>query len=192
MTTNELTIDIDQDNDSESPRTWGHAGHFLMMHNHYSLGDIDASEYLDHKPNEYLSWKDIEDELKHKRMYVAPVYMLDLSGLRLSTTEFNDRWDAGQVGFIFLTKEEALKIVGGKRMGSSKKRIIREYLRQEIEVMDQYVDGDVWTYVITDSDGNELDACSGMYGYAYCEETANQAAAELQAQAAKETADGSK
>lgn len=192
MTTNELTIHIEQDNDTESPRTWGRAGHLLAMHRNYNLGDADAYDYLDHEPKYYLGWYEIEAELERKRMHYAPVYMLDHSGIRLSTKDFNDRWDSGRVGFIFLTREEALEIVGGTKMSPAKNRTIDEYLRQEIAVLDQYVDNDVWTYRITDSEGNELDACSGMYGYDYCEETANQVAAELQTQAAKETADGKK
>ena len=38
----------------------------------------------------------------------------------------------------------------------------------EPEALAMYHDGDVWGYVIEDSNGNRLDSLWGMYGYEYC------------------------
>jgi len=32
----------------------------------------------------------------------------------------------------------------------------------------QYLTGDVWGYVIEDSEGNEHESCWGFYGQSYC------------------------
>lgn len=40
---------------------------------------------------------------------------MDHSGLAMQTTSFNDPWDSGQVGWIYVSKEDALKEFGGEK-----------------------------------------------------------------------------
>ena len=44
-----------------------------------------------------------------EKYVVMPLYLLDHSGLAMQTTSFNDPWDSGQVGWIYVSKEDALK-----------------------------------------------------------------------------------
>ena len=48
-------------------------------------------------------------------------------------------------------------------------------LKGEVEEYDQYLQGDVWGYVIKDVDGAEVDACWGFYGLKYAKECAKEA-----------------
>ena len=41
-------------------------------------------------------------------------------------------------------------------------------LLAEVQVYDQYLTGDVWGYVIEDSDNREVEFCWGFYGEDYC------------------------
>jgi len=45
----------------------------------------------------------------------------------------------------------------------------------EPEALAMYQDGDVWGFVIEDSNGNHLDSCWSMYGYDYCREAGRDA-----------------
>jgi|GEM_PF-7092484 len=41
-------------------------------------------------------------------------------------------------------------------------------LLSEVQRYDQYLTGDVWGYVIEDSDRNEVESCWDFYGERYC------------------------
>lgn len=58
-----------------------------------------------------------------KKYIMLPLYLLDHSGLAMKTTSFHDPWDSGQVGWIYVSKEDALKEFGGEKMtGAIRKR----------------------------------------------------------------------
>lgn len=40
---------------------------------------------------------------------MMPLYLMDHSGLAMQTESFHDPWDSGQVGWIYVSKEDALK-----------------------------------------------------------------------------------
>lgn len=40
-------------------------------------------------------------------MAILPLYLFEHSGIALSTNDFNDRWDSGQIGYVFMTKKQA-------------------------------------------------------------------------------------
>ena len=41
---------------------------------------------------------------------------------------------------------------------------VTKALIQEIETYDQYLEGDIWGYIVFDEDGEEIDSCWGFYG----------------------------
>lgn len=51
-----------------------------------------------------------------EKYIVMPLYLLDHSGLAMQTTSFHDPWDSGQVGWVYVSKEDALKEFGGEKM----------------------------------------------------------------------------
>lgn len=58
-----------------------------------------------------------------EKYIVMPLYLLDHSGLAMQTTSFNDPWDSGQVGWVYVSKEDALKEYGAEKMtGALRKR----------------------------------------------------------------------
>lgn len=153
------SIRIYQDFDPIDPRKeWDNLGVIATWHRRYYLGDEqpseDASSYIADLPEEAV---------------VLPVYMYDHSGITLSTKPFSCPWDSGQLGIIFTTKERAQK------MGISweDRSAVREHLRIEIEIYDQFVRGDVLgfehvRFVKCPYCGHEeeehLDSCWGFYG----------------------------
>ena len=114
---------------------------------------------------------------------VVPVYMYSHSGIRLRTSSFNDRWDSGQLGYIYATKEEIDKEFGGDKAKAE------ECLKRTIRTWDQYVSGDVWYISIEDKDGEIVDSVGGVYGHKYAEEEGNSMLTSCQKQVDKDRAE---
>lgn len=116
------------------------------------------------------------DRIVEKHYIMLPVYMYDRSGVTLNTTGFSCRWDSGQVGWIYVSIADVKKQYGWKNMSQKRRELIKTYLRGEIETYAQYLEGDVWGYVITDDVTEEIvDSCWGFFGQEYCEEEAESA-----------------
>jgi hypothetical protein len=142
-------IDIHQDEEgcSVSDALESGAATLYAWHRRYKLGE--APPWADEARDE---GKLAEAIVEHNPgAVVLPVYMLDHSGLRFSTTPFGCRWDSGQVGVIFTMEPESEG--GGERL-----------LRAIVEEMDQRASGNVWGYVVTTPEGEQLDSCWGFVG----------------------------
>lgn len=140
-------IEIHQDEWGESPREWDNLGTMVIFHPRYNLGDKhsfrsaeDAIEFMNNAQDD---------------IYWLPVYMYEHSGITISTTPFGCRWDSGQVGFIYVTKEHA-----------DKEGVIDALavLEGEIENLDQYIRGENYGYKVIDGEGTEVDSCWGFLG----------------------------
>jgi hypothetical protein len=114
-----------------------------------------------------------------KHYHVLPLYLLDHSGLSISTGGFACPWDSGQVGWIYMSKETAAK----ERISDP-----LACLRAEVAEYDQYLTGDVWGYRIADADGHELDSCWGFYGSDHCKEQATESAQAIASRLASDFA----
>lgn len=108
------------------------------------LGDSHSYNFY-----EYDSWDDIEEAIVQKEnpKIIRSVYLLDHSGLKLSMSAFSCSWDSGQVGFIYSTETDDIKL-----------------LEAEIEIYDHYINGRMYGYVLEDKDGEEIDSTWGFYG----------------------------
>ena len=148
-------LTIFQDECPESPREWDNVGTIVAWHKRYSLGD-----------KEKFSIPEFKEYMKKIPMIVLPVFMYDHSGIALSTNNsqypFNDQWDSGQLGFIFITLEKVRKEYSVKKVNQKLRKRIIEYLNNEIEIYNQYLSGDVYGY--TFKCGEISDSCWGFYG----------------------------
>ncbi len=118
-----------------------------------------------------------------KHYIMRPLGLLDHSGLHMwigSGPHWTDSagWDSGQVGWIYITRKKAIAELGGewengvnvkpaKRMTKKIHDIAVKNLGIEVETYDQYLTGQVYGYVIEDSDGDDVDSCWGFFGLDY-------------------------
>lgn len=146
---------IEIDSDPESPREWDNLGVIATWHRRYVLGDEQPSE----EAPSYI--KDLP-----KGTVILPVYMYDHSGITLSTTPFSCPWDSGQLGIIYATPARI------EEMGVALVDVEKQ-LQGEIEVYDQYVQGNVYGFtrfkVVTcetceHSKEEDIDSCWGFFG----------------------------
>lgn len=156
-----LTIKVFNDEFAESPREFECLGTMVCSHKRYDLGDKNHQVPV----NQLNSWKEVEDyiKLKMKAVVIVPMFMLDHSGLTIASTDFNDPWDSGRIGFNYVTKDQIRKYFGKKRISQKMIDDAKEILENEIKVYSQYVSGNAYMYTIVDESNDEVDSCSGYY-----------------------------
>lgn len=107
-------------------------------------------------------------ELLDKHCVWLPVFMLDHSGVKLQTRSFNIAWDSGQVGFIWIDRNGIANQWDWKVLTKKRRQAVAKSLEIEIEVLSQYMSGDVYYAVLEDEDGNEVEgtesSCGGFFG----------------------------
>lgn len=133
------------DGEFNDPREWDNLGRMVCFHRNYSLGDkhnLDSSDFS--------SWDEMEKYLikEYKAEVILPLYLYDHSGITMNTTGFTCRWDSGQVGFTYATREDILNEFGVKRITKDLREKVEGILVSEVEVYDQYITGDVYYYTI--------------------------------------------
>lgn len=110
----------------------------VCFHKRYILGDKHEYNHGD-----YNGWDAMERSIKYREnvVVIAPLYLYDHSGITINTTGFNCPWDSGQVGFVFITKKEARKWFGWKRITKERKEKLKERLLSDVKEYDNYLTG---------------------------------------------------
>jgi len=176
----EHTIEIHYDQDPEGPRDWDNLGYMFCLHHRYGLGDKHGHKtvetWLEELACPGIEIEELEDlteeqlwGLVDKHYVWLPLYLYDHSGISMSTSHqypYNDRWDAGQVGYIYVSKEKALKEYDKKRWSKKFEQQILEALTREVDIYDEYLRNEVYGYILKDQNDEEVDSCWGYYGEA--------------------------
>lgn len=162
LSTEKQTLNIFVETHPESPRDWDNMGTMLCTHRRYSLGDTKEKFDFDN----YNGWDEVKQALIKKKnvAVILPLYLLDHSGITMKTTSFNDKWDSGQVGFIYASKEKIRKEYSVKRISKKLIEKVTKLLINEVAIYDQYLTGDVYRFEVKDNEGNIVDSCAGFYG----------------------------
>jgi len=79
-----------------------------------------------------------------KGYVTMPLYLLDHSGISISTRDFGDPWDSGRVGIIYMSREEILDNWGGKILTKKLRQQAKDSMKGSVEEFDQYLTGDVY------------------------------------------------
>lgn len=157
------TIKIFPEEMADNPREWDNLGTMVCFHNRYSLGDKH-----DLIKENFNSWDEVAAHLiKEQGAFILlPLYLYDHSGISMSTIltyPYNDRWDSGQVGIIYITRDKIRQEYGVKHVSQKLADKVKQYLVNEVKTYDQYLRGDVICFVIEDADGESIDSCGGIY-----------------------------
>jgi len=160
-------LEVVQDTDPYSPREDDNLGTMVCFHKRYELGDK-----TDYRTEDYDSWDELKEGIikNEGEVVILPLYLYDHSGITISTSSFDCRWDSGQIGFIFVSKYKIKK----EEIDETK---VEEYLKGEVEMYDQYLTGVVWGYNVYEvsicDKGHEhkelVESCYGFYGHDECE-----------------------
>jgi len=159
------TVKIYQDGDCESPRAWDNLSQMICFHGKYSLGDDDH----DYNNDDYNNWDEMRDaiEATERPIVLLPLYLYDHSGITMSTEPFGCRWDSGQVGFIFINHAKldayGLTVKDEETWENFLERLTLS-IKEDVKIYDQYISGEVYSFVIEDNNGDVIDSCGGFYG----------------------------
>jgi len=145
-------IEILPDEINETPRDWSNLGVMVCFHRRYNLGDKHSFR----DPEEFDLF------IRKEKAIQLPLYIFDHSGITMRTHPFGDRWDSGQVGWIYVLYETIQKEYG--LVNETTKEKAKKVLEAEVKVYDDYLTGNVYGYRVLNAQGKELDACWGFYG----------------------------
>ena len=81
----------------------------------------------------------------------------------MRTESFHDPWDSGQVGWIYVSKEDALKEFGSERMTGAVRQKAEELMKSEVAVYDSYLRGECYGFELY-KNGELSDSCWGFMG----------------------------
>ena len=157
------TIQIHADEDPLNPRTdYDCLGTMVCFHKRYDLGDKHTISHSD-----YAGWDEMEEAIRKDldAVVVLPLYLYDHGGITMSTGQFSCRWDSGQVGFIYATREKVFKEFGRKDLAKAIERATK-VLEGEVETYDHYLRGDVYGYTLYAPGDEDLDdSIESCWGY---------------------------
>ena len=159
-------IKIYQDETPIDPRSNDNLGTMVCWHKRHELGDKHNYE-ANHELltdlakietlNAYVG--DIMKEVE-KHCVLINLFLYDHSGITMSTSPFSCKWDSGQVGYIYVTREK----LKAEQLADKSDEEIKEILKAEVEEYDQFLTGEVYGYEITDAAGLDIDSCWGYFG----------------------------
>ena len=161
------TATLYYDSDPESPADWDNLGTITYAkRSSYTLGykGVDSDEDAE-----------IARKVESGEYIGIPVYAY-VHGQATIRAGYNNPfgcpWDSGRSGWVYVSRADALKEVGGTKMSKKKRATIERILRGEVNTFATYLEGSVYGIVITDPDGEEVDSVWGVYGFDYAKEEA--------------------
>ncbi len=170
--------------------------HFAVLacrndHRHLQLGDKDHEFDL----GEFANADEIRQDLivteSAIEASILPLYLMDHSGLTLRIGHgFGDvdpqGWDWAFIGFVYTTPDLMAQAWGDTPWTDEDAEGLA---RAEATEYGQYLSGDIYSYVASDSTGTLTDSCGGLYGYDNAVSEAAAAAEALERQARADAAE---
>ena len=141
-------IELCYDTHPDDPRKFHeNLGFMACFHKRYNLGD----KHNFNEPQDLLDWI----EANKDKIYYLPLYIYEHGNITIKTSPFSCRFDSGQVGFIYMTKETA-----------EKEGITEPYeaLEAEVKTYDAYISGETYGAMILDSNNDLVDSQFGYIG----------------------------
>jgi hypothetical protein len=191
---NDVRLTVYEDVNPESPRSWSNIGTMVCGHRKYKLGDRNIGADSKYRNwDEWLQGEVLRPNGGEDNVVYLPLYLYDHGGLAISTTGFGDSWDSGQVGWIYVTKRQFDKkdVHHDYELMFSEeaKKRTRELLQKEVELYNDYLQGNVYGFVLEqkktcDCCGavryEEIESCWGFYGDGAIKDMKNSVAVEYQ------------
>ena len=142
-------VSIDSDSDTESPRTWDNFGTLLLWGKSSHCSDIDPTLNDGRKVSDF--WTDPQDFLQYhpaKSWLILPVYKYEHGSVAYNTTGFSCSWDSGQVGYIFASKEAAIKEFGVNNCTKSVREKALACMASEVATFGAWANGQCYSYTV--------------------------------------------
>jgi hypothetical protein len=149
---------------------------FLMSLLEDQIGDTEKAESKYEELAEKVSRDDyklhgsyskaVDDEVfsfLEQKHIILPLFLYDHSGITIRTTDFGDRWDSGQVGWIYVNHDKLKSDLNIGNVTPEVVQHIEEALKTEVYEYDCYLRGECYRYKLFENDV-EIDSCYGFLG----------------------------
>lgn len=173
-----LTVHIVPDQDPQNPRENDNVCRMVCSHRRYDLGDDARTLGWTFRADDFEGWDAVKAHIEEefKPIAIEPLSLVDHSGISISIG-VSRGWDSGQVGFIYVTREQ-LEWGWGKEKVAAMTDVERVALAElcmkgEVEEYDCYLRGDLYGYVIErkkmcascgHDEAEEVESVWGFYG----------------------------
>lgn len=120
---------------------------------HYTTIYSNCRDYNpdNHSIGEIIGENDRLDKDFLDKHYIKKIYAYIHSGISLSLQPSSDTWDSGLFGIIALPKEG---------WGEDE---VDNIVDTDIEELNAYYNGEVYSYAVFDKNGDQIDGCNGYY-----------------------------
>lgn len=138
------------------------------MKRYERMVNIVSSRFRHGPKPEERAVDDAMQKVISEKYLMLPLYLYDHSGLAMSTESFvgkavHAEWDSGQVGWIYVSKEDALKEFDSDHMTGAIRKKAEDLMRSEVTVYDAYLRGECYGYELY-KNGELSDSCWGFIG----------------------------
>jgi len=122
-------------------------GTIVTWHRSYVFDQDGPREFG--SPDSFLEFAEREEAI------VLDLYLYDHSGISISTSSgryfMSDplRWDWGQVGYVYATREKVLDFFRRKKMTDALRKKARAVMEEEIKEIDEILIFGVWGYSVS-------------------------------------------
>lgn len=159
-----MTIKIVIDQDAANPfKEWDGEPDIIGWHRRY--------DFNTRKDDGNKSLETFQEEAKANGYVIMPLFMYDHGNLAFSTTQYGCKWDSGQLGYVFYTKEKRQQagltdeyITSILHEGETIESWLQTQLNNSVELLTDYANGNVYGFEIEDSEGETVESCYGFYG----------------------------
>lgn len=156
---------IEYDEISDSPRSWSNLGYFITVDRDYYSPDRHpeyenivkyTGEQAESQAEHIKLIKSaIEEDTDEKVLAIYPIVKYEHSGVvyKLGTIH---NFDYSNNGFYIITEESR------KELGT-KKKDFEKVIKQELEVFNKWMNGEVYQFCLYDDQGEVENGCGGFY-----------------------------
>ncbi|MEG1140908.1 MAG: hypothetical protein RSE41_00355 [Clostridia bacterium] len=157
---NNEVIKVYHTDNAENPRYWCNL-FTLITHtgnrNYQSLFDIVSKDFED-----TFNQTKKRTSSFNKENIVFNLYAYIHGDISLSTEPYGDAFDSGLIGLAVISREDVLKTYKVKRITKKIKQLLRDNLKNELDILKQYANGRVY-YCEYYKDGVMEDSCDCIY-----------------------------
>lgn len=151
-----FTINIENDEYPENPRTWADQTIIYSNHRDYDPDNHKLSELMaEYEVNDVQS---LTEKLTAENVKFVKVYAYIHSGIALSigAPSVNDKFDTGLFGIM------TLDMVNVDESVIENPAIVQSIFEDDIEQLNHYYNGEVYSMEITDDEGDDVSSCGGF------------------------------
>jgi hypothetical protein len=135
-----VKIELDDHGGHEYPFEHDTAVQFIVFERNSTLSDRHS----------YSDPADALEAAKAEGLEVFPLFKYEHGNVCYRAAPFSCRWDSGQVGFVFVKREE----VGD----------VEKTVNTSCAILTDWCNGSIYGYIVEDPNGEHLDSCWGFYG----------------------------